>query len=43
VGLALQVAGAAVKGVASTVGATARMAQAAGDMATDHMEHGESE
>lgn len=43
VGLALQVAGTAVKGVASTVGATARMAQAAGDMATDHMEHGESE
>lgn len=43
VGLALQVAGTAVKGIASTVGATARMAQAAGDMAADHMEHGESE
>ena len=42
-GLALQVAGTATKAVGATVGATAEMAQSAGDMATDHMQHGEGE
>jgi hypothetical protein len=41
VGLALQAVGTATLVAASAVGATAEMAQSAGDMATEHMEHGE--